>query len=70
MLAVGHVNKIKLKNLVLIVVNSNVILKINWKRLYFVMKEKKMDRRRKAAGSVPRKSVSSQLTLLKVVIND
>jgi len=34
------------------------------------MKKKKMDRRTKGAGPVPRKSVLSLLILLKVVNND
>jgi len=34
------------------------------------MKKKKMDRRVKGAGPVPRKSVSSRPILLKVVNND
>ena len=54
----------------LIVEISNAIPEINWKRLYFVMKEKKMGRRRKGVAPVSRKSVSFWPILLKVVNND
>ena len=46
------VMKTKLMYLVLIVEILNAILELNWKRLYFVMKEKKMAKRKKGEGLV------------------
>jgi len=70
MLVVELVMRITLTYLVSIVATSNAIPEINWGRLYFVMKKKKMDRRRKGAGPVRRKSVSFWPILLKVVNDD
>jgi len=50
--------KTELMYLVLIVEILNAILELNWKRLYFVMKEKKMERRKKGEGLVSRNFVT------------
>jgi len=57
-LAADLVMKTKLMFLVLIVEILNAILELNWKRLYFVMKEKKMERRKKGEGLVERNFVT------------